>query len=122
MEIVYTFFIQKLFKIYTTDVYKVYTECIQIHITFRQTFVYILYTKSKELCQQNSYRMYIQIIVCRMYPLFQHILTYLLCIFLVNYCKKLGLRLETCWLITDTCHRYLSNQWINGLYVALNCQ
>ena len=32
---------------YTTDVYKMYT-------TFRQTFVYILYTKLKELWQLKS--------------------------------------------------------------------
>ena len=38
---------------YTTDVYKMYT-------TFQQTFVYILYTKSKEPCQLNFvYKMYI---------------------------------------------------------------
>ena len=97
-----------------------------MYTTFRQTFVYILYTKLKELwqlnfvykmytkvcrnvgyilytnilytkyissdlqkvyiikimytiCIQNSYRIYIQIIVCKMDPLFQHILTHLLC-------------------------------------------
>ena len=46
-----TFCIQKFYKIYTTDVYKIYTKC--IYTIFRQTFVYILYTKSNELCQLN---------------------------------------------------------------------
>ena len=115
-----------------------YTKCIQnvykMYTTFRQTFVYIVYTKLKELWQlvlytkciqkfvkmwytfciqtvfihfsyinshlqkvyiikimytiftQNSYRMYIQIIVCKMNPTFPHILTRLLCTSLVNYC------------------------------------
>ena len=40
-----------------------YTKCIQniykIYTTFSQTLVYIFYTKSKELCQQNFvYKMY----------------------------------------------------------------
>ena len=104
-----------------------YAKCIQnvykMYTTFRQTFVYILYTKSKELCPlilyakciqkfvdmwytfciqifwihfvyissdlhrvyiinimiaiciQNSYKMYKQVIVCRMDALFQLILT-----------------------------------------------
>ena len=36
--------------------------------------------------------------------------------FLVNHCKQLGLRLETCWLITEGTYQ------INGLYIALNCK
>ena len=44
---------------YTTDVYQMYTKYIQIYTTFSQTLVYIFYTKSKELCQQNFvYKMY----------------------------------------------------------------
>ena len=41
-EIVYTFCIQKLYKMYTADIYKMYTK-------FWQTFLYILCTKLKEL-------------------------------------------------------------------------
>ena len=37
------FVYKKMYKMYATDVYKI----------FRPTFVYILYTKSKELCQLN---------------------------------------------------------------------
>ena len=48
-EIVYTFCIQKLYKIYTTDVYKMHTQCMQnvYHIP-RKTFVYNFYTKLKD--------------------------------------------------------------------------
>ena len=41
--------------------------------------------------------MYIQVIVCRMDPLFQCTCAFFV-LFLVNHCKQL--RLETCWLIT----------------------
>ena len=59
-ETVYTFFIQKLYKMYPTDVYKMHTKC--IYTIFRQAFVYILWTKSKELCQLNFvYKMYTKV-------------------------------------------------------------
>ena len=48
-EILYTSCIQKLYKMYATDVYKMYT-------TFQQTFVYILYTKLKR--QSSVYILY----------------------------------------------------------------
>ena len=70
---VYTFCILKLYKIYTTDVYKMYA-------TFQQTFADILYTKSKELCQLNFvYKMWTK--VCRNvgYILYTNIL-YTICI------------------------------------------
>ena len=48
----YTRCIQLMYKKYIQDVYKMYP-------TFRQTFVYILYTKLKGLWQQNfAYKMY----------------------------------------------------------------
>ena len=46
------------------------------------------------ICIQNSYRMYVQIIVCRMDPLFQHIFDPFVVQFIVNHCGQL--RLETC--------------------------
>ena len=49
---------------YTTDVCKIYTKLCKMYTTFQQTFVYILFTKSKELCQLNFvYKMYTK--VCR---------------------------------------------------------
>ena len=128
-ETVYIFCIQKLYKIYTTDVHKIIQNvykikkptppkfCIQnvykslskcgIHFVYKH-FVQILYTK---VCRNMEYilytnilyifcihfvyissdllkadiinimytKMYIQIIVCRMDLLFQHIFTHLLC-------------------------------------------
>ena len=66
----------------------------------------IMYT----ICIENSYRMHIQIIVCRMNSLFQHNLTHLLCTSqLIMANNQLGLRLETCWLITEGTYQ------INGL-------
>ena len=58
-ETVYTFCIQNC----TRCIQLMYTKCIQnvykMYTTFRQTFVYILYRKSKELCQLNFvYKMY----------------------------------------------------------------
>ena len=57
-ETVYTFGIQKMYEMYTL----IYTKCIQtvykMYTTFRQTFVYILYKKSKKLYQLNfAYKM-----------------------------------------------------------------
>ena len=52
--------------------------------------------------------MYIQVIGCKMYLTFQHILTGLLCTSqLVNHCTQL--RLGTCWLSTGGKYQ------INGL-------
>ena len=52
-----TRFMQLIYRKCTQNVYKMYT-------TFQQAFVYILYTKSKELCQLNFlYKMYTE--VCR---------------------------------------------------------
>ena len=62
-----------------------YTKCIQKFVemwdTFCIQFVYINSDLQKvyiikimyTICIQNSYRMYIQIIVCKMDPTFQHI-------------------------------------------------
>ena len=53
---------------YATDVCKMYT-------TFQQTFVYILYTKSKEACQLNFvYKMYTNICGIVVYILYTNIL------------------------------------------------
>ena len=71
--ILYTKCIQKFVKMWGTF-------CIQ---TFCIHFVYLFWsTKSvhhKHYIYTNSYRMYEEIVVCRMDPLFQHILTHLLC-------------------------------------------
>ena len=70
---VHTFCILKLYKMYTTDVYKMYAR-------FQQTFADLLYTKSKELCQLNFvYTMWTK--VCRNvgYILYTNIL-YTICI------------------------------------------
>ena len=53
METVYTFCIQKLCKMYTTDLYKM--DIYKMYTTFQQTFVYILFTKLKELWQLIFY-------------------------------------------------------------------
>ena len=102
-----------MYKIYTADLYKMYTKCIP---HFDKTFEYILYTKLNEpwelnfvqklvkmwdafwihfvyinsdlqkmyiikvmyaIYVQNSYRMHWQIVVCKINPTFQHILTHL---------------------------------------------
>ena len=75
-ETVHTFFIQKLYKMYPTDVYKMHTKC--IYTIFRQAFVYILCTKSKELCQLNFvYKMYTKVCWNVRYILYTSILIYL---------------------------------------------
>ena len=64
-------------------VYKMYTQvCRNVGTQeFCINFVYISSDKKNiikvvyTICIQNSYRMYIQIIVCKMDPTFQHILT-----------------------------------------------
>ena len=55
-----------VYILYTKIVQDVYNWCIQnvykMYTTFRQAFVYILYTKSKELCQLNFvYKMYTKV-------------------------------------------------------------
>ena len=73
METVYTFCKQKLYKMYTSDVYK-------IHTTFWQRFVYILYTKLKELFQLNFvYKMVTKVCQNVGYILYTDVL-YTLCI------------------------------------------
>ena len=58
--------------------------------------------------------MYIQILVNKMDPTFQHSLARLLCTSqLFNHCTQLTF--ETCWLSTR------SKYQINGSYIALNC-
>ena len=58
---------------YIQNVYKMYT-------TFQQAFVYILYTKSKELCQLNFvYKMYTKVCHNVRYILYTNIL-YTFCI------------------------------------------
>ena len=49
----YIFSIQKLCNMYTAEVYKMYTRCIQNVSHISTSFVYILYTKLKELRQLN---------------------------------------------------------------------
>ena len=111
------------------NIYKSLSKC-GIHFACKH-FVYILYTLILVLekvyitktvytiCIQNSYRMYIQIIVCRMVLLFQHIVR-LICCALPSYSLQ-TIRPKTYNLLANH-GRYLSNQWINGLYIALNCQ
>ena len=81
----YTFGIQKFVKIW--DTFCIQYKFVKMRNSFCIHFVYIssdllkayninMYT----ICIQNPYKMHIQIIVCRMDPLFQHILTHLLCI------------------------------------------
>ena len=115
-SILYVFCIQtfaEMWNILYTNI--LYTFCINfvykkyrkggIRFAMQTSCMYFVYNNSDlqkvyiiniicTICIQNSYRMHIQIIVCRMVPLFQHILTHL-----YNHCKYLGLRLETCWLI-----------------------
>ena len=74
-------------------VYILHTKCIQKFVemwyTFCIHFVYINFDLQKayiiiimyRICRQNLYKMYIQITVCRMDLLFQHILIHLLCTF-----------------------------------------
>ena len=76
-NILYISCIQKFVKIW--DTFCIQTFCIHfvcINSDVPQTYIInIMYT----ICIQNSYKMYLQIIVCRMDPLFRHILTHLLC-------------------------------------------
>ena len=118
------FCIQKYTKCIQKFVEMWYTFCTQ---TFCTHFVYINSELQKvylinimyTICIQNSYRMYIQIIVCRMVLLFQHIVR-LICCALPSYSLQ-TIRPKTYNLLANH-GRYLSNQWINGLYIALNCQ
>ena len=118
------FCIQKYTKCIQKFVEMWYTFCTQ---TFCTHFVYInselqkvyLINIMHTICIQNSYRMYIQIIVCRMVLLFQHIVR-LICCALPSYSLQ-TIRPKTYNLLANH-GRYLSNQWINGLYIALNCQ
>ena len=118
------FCIQKYTKCIQKFVEMWYTFCTQ---TFCTHFVYINSELQKvylinimyTICIQNSYRMYIQIIVCRMVLLFQHIVR-LICFALPSYSLQ-TIRPKTYNLLANH-GRYLSNQWINGLYIALNCQ
>ena len=88
--------IQDIFCIQTFCIHFVYilrTKCIQKFVEMRYTFcihfVYINFDLQKayiiiimyRICRQNLYKMYIQITVCRMDLLFQHILIHLLCTF-----------------------------------------
>ena len=72
----------------------IHVDCI-VTLYFDQQKAYIInimYT----VCVKHSYKMYIQIIVCRMASV---ILTYVIPFvvhFLIHHCKQL--RLETCWL------------------------
>ena len=61
LETVYTVCIQKLYKMYTTDVYKMYAKCIQnvyhISTNFCIHFVYkIKRTMATQFCIQNVYK------------------------------------------------------------------
>ena len=65
------------------NVYKTLSKC-GIHFVDKH-FLYILYTSI--LIYKTSYRMYIQITVCGMDPIFQHIFGPFVVHFLVNHCK-----------------------------------
>ena len=65
-KLLYTFCLKKFVEMW--DTFCIQTFC--VHFVYKY-FVYILYTSI--LSYKNSYRMYMQIIVCRMNPLFQHI-------------------------------------------------
>ena len=85
IHFVYKHFVYSLYTFYIQNVYKnlskygihfVYKHFVYINSVLQKVYsINIMYT----VYIQNSYRMYIQIIVCRMDPLFQHILTRLLC-------------------------------------------
>ena len=73
-----------VYILYTKIVQDVCNWCIQneckMSTTFRQTFVYILYTKSKELCQLNFvYKIYTKVCWNVGYILYMNIL-YTFCI------------------------------------------
>ena len=71
--------------------YKIYTKvCRNVEYILYTNILYTFCTNLQEvliyttkimytICIQNSYRMYIQIIACKMDLTFQHILTHLLC-------------------------------------------
>ena len=104
----------EIYFVYKHFVYVLYTKCTQKFVEIWDTFyiqticIHFVYISSDlqkvyiinimyTICIQNSYRMYTQIIVCKMDPLFQHIFDLFVVHFLVNHWKQL--RLETCRLI-----------------------
>ena len=90
---VYTFYTQKLYKMYTTDVYKMYAKC--TYTTFHQTFVYMLYTKSKELCQLNF--------VYKMFPKICRNVEYILCTFFYTFCIQKFVEMWDAFCIQTLC-------------------
>ena len=81
---VYIFCIQKLYKIYTTDVYKMYTKCIQnvyhISTNFCIHFVYkIKRTMAAKFCIQNVYKSLPKCGIHFLYILYTSILIYKKC-------------------------------------------
>ena len=78
------------------EIYFVYKHFIYIHFVYISSDLQKVYIINIlcTICIQNSYRMYVQIIVCRMDPLFQHIFDPFVVQFIVNHCGQL--RLETC--------------------------
>ena len=58
-------------------------DAFYIHIVYINSDLQKVYMNKSmyTICIQNSYRMYIQIIVCKMDLTFQHIWTHLMCFF-----------------------------------------
>ena len=114
-ETAYTFYIQKLYKMYTTDACKMYT-------TFRQAFVWILYTKSKELCQLNFiYKLYTKVCWSVGYILYTNIL-YTFCI---QICQNVGYILYTDILYTfciQNVYKNLLKYGIHFVYINADLQ
>ena len=59
-EVVYTFCIQKLYKMHTTDVCKMYTKCIQNVSHISTLYIHFVYkikrTIAAKFCIQNVYK------------------------------------------------------------------
>ena len=114
-ETVYTFGIQKMYEMYTL----IYTKCIQtvykMYTTFRQTFVYILYKKSKKLYQLNfAYKMSANVCWNVEYILYTNML-YTFCIHFVckmytRVCRNMGYILHSNILYTFFIYQFWSTK------------
>ena len=86
METVYTFCIQKLYKMYTTDVYKMYIY--HISTSFRIHFVYkIKRTISAKFFKQNVYK---SLSKCEMHFVYKHFVFILYTFCIENVYKSLS--------------------------------
>ena len=93
---------------YATDVCKMYT-------TFQQTFVYILYTKSKEVCQLNFvYKMYTSICRIVVYILYTNILY--IYILYTKVCGNVGHILYRNILYTFCIHQFWCTKSVHHVY------